>query len=151
MKRVEQNGTDLKLSKKQREAAEMLADPDFKGNSTKIINSLGVPRTTFYRWLKNPEFISYVNELIDLYTDSELGTVWKALIRRCVIGDVRAIKLYFELKGKYKQQVEHSDTRENNLFEAIDAWKEDDFNDLSEIQQTSNVGVEMVENKRTQE
>lgn len=95
-----------KLSLKQRRAAEMLANPDVEATKTDIINQLGVPRTTFYRWLKQPEFIEYVNELIEKYTNGELAAVWKALIKKCEGGNVAAIKLYFELKGKYKQTVE---------------------------------------------
>ena len=99
---MKRSGTSTGLSKKQREVAEMLANPDIKANKTEIIEQVGVPRTTLYRWLKDPDFIKYVDSL------TELSTVWKALIRRCICGDTQAIKLYFELKGKYKQQIEHS-------------------------------------------
>lgn len=49
------------------------------------------------------------------------------------------------------ESIKSSDARENNLFEAMDAWEEDDFSDLPEIQQASNADVEMVENERAQE
>ena len=107
---MKRSGTSTGLSKKQREVAEMLANPDVSANKTEIIEQVGVPRTTLYRWLKDPDFIKYVDSLIDSYTDAELSTVWKALIRRCICGDTQAIKLYFELKGKYKQQIELSGT-----------------------------------------
>ncbi len=103
-----QKCTKSRLTKKQREAAEMLANPDVSCTKTRLCETVGVSRSVFYKWLKDSEFISYVNSLIDTYTDAELGSVWKALIHRCVVGDVQAIKLYFELKGKYKQQIEHS-------------------------------------------
>lgn len=108
MKNKEQKVAKTNLSKKQREVAEMLANPDVDGTKTAISENVGVSRTTLYKWLKDPEFIKYVDSLIDSYTDAELSTVWKALIRRCICGDTQAIKLYFELKGKYKQQIEHS-------------------------------------------
>lgn len=117
---MKQSGTSTGLSKKQREVAEMLANPDVSANKTEIIKQVGVPRTTLYRWLKDPDFIKYVDSLIDSYTDAELSTVWKALIRRCICGDTQAIKLYFELKGKYKQQVEHSGT-EDFVFNILPA------------------------------
>ena len=103
-----QKETVLGLSAKQIKAAQMLANPEFKGNKTKLCEEVGVTRKTFYEWVQKAEFINYVNELIAAYTDGEIGGVWKALINRCLLGDVQAIKLYFELKGKYKQQVEHS-------------------------------------------
>lgn len=97
------NGTNIDLTAKQRQVAEMLANPDFEGTKTDLIEAAGVPRTTFYRWIKDEKFMEYTCELIDQYTDAELGAVWKALIKRCITGDVQAIKLYFELKGKYQK------------------------------------------------
>ena len=43
------------------------------------------------------------------------------------------------------------DARANNLFAAMDAWEEDDFNDLPEVQQASDGSAEMVENDSAQE
>lgn len=91
---------------KQRKAAEMLASPEFDGNVSKLCQDLKVARSTFYRWFDNTDFNGYVNWLIEHYTNSELANVWKALIRRAVNGNVDAQKLYFELKGKYKQQLD---------------------------------------------
>ena len=48
------------------------------------------------------------------------------------------------------ESIKSSDTRENNLFEAMDAWKEDDFSDLPEIQQAADADAEMVEDERAQ-
>ena len=107
MEKVAQNGTDLRLSPKQRKVAEMLANPDFEGTKTEILEQAGVPRTTFYRWLReNQAFIDYTAQLVEKYTDGELPSVWKALTGKCHTGDVAAIKLYFELKGKYKVNVD---------------------------------------------
>ena len=44
---------------------------------------------------------SHTENLINRYTDGEVGSVWKALLKKCKSGDIQAIKLYFELKGKY--------------------------------------------------
>ena len=91
------------LGKKQLKAAEMLSNPDFSGTITQLCERIGVARSTFYRWLDDETFRDYVDGLIDRYTDSELSRVWKALMRRVDVGDIQAIKLYFELKGRYKQ------------------------------------------------
>ena len=99
----------IKLNKKQREVAEMLANPSCMLTDTEIIKECDVSRSTFYRWIReNESFSAYVNELIDKYTDAELGAVWKALICKCKLGDIQAIKLYFEMKGKYQQNVSFS-------------------------------------------
>ena len=107
------------LSYKQRKAAEMLANPDIETSKTDIINTLSVPRSTFYRWLKQPEFIQYVDELIEKYTDGELAPIYKALIKKCKSGNVAAIKLYFELKGKYKQEIEVNNPQVSNKLAAV--------------------------------
>lgn len=94
------------LTAKQIKAAETLADPEWLGNISKLCKEIGVSRKTYYDWLDNPIFVKYVDGLIDKYSDSELMTVWKALIDKVEKGDTSAIKLYFEVKGKYKQQIE---------------------------------------------
>jgi thiaminase len=91
---------------KKRKMAEMLVNPDNELSVTALCEELKVSRQTFYNWMKDPDFRGYMDFLIDSYTDSELANVWKALIRRATKnGDVQAQKLYFELKDKYKQNV----------------------------------------------
>lgn len=98
----------INLTADQKKMAEMLANPDITGTKSEFCEEVGVNRVTLWKWLKKKEFTDYVSELIDKYTDAELGTVWKALINKCSSGDVAAIKLYFEVKGKYKQQIDIS-------------------------------------------
>lgn len=85
--------------------AEMVANPEIK-NNYEIYESLNISEATFYRWMNEQEFINLVNNKIDKYTDKELPNVWTALIRKAKAGDTNAIKLYFEMKNKYKQRVE---------------------------------------------
>ena len=96
------------LSPKQQQMAEMLANPENEHNTiSAICEELGISRNTYYSdWLKDKNFTAYVNELVERYTDSELASVWRVLIDKCLEGNVNAIKLFFELKGKYKQQVQ---------------------------------------------
>lgn len=91
---------------KKRKVAEELVNPDSTKSITEICREHGISRTTFYKWQKDLDFNGYVNFLIDSYTDSELANVWKALIRKACRGSVEAQKLYFELKNKYKQEIE---------------------------------------------
>ncbi len=86
----------------------LLANPEYTGTITELVAQVGISRATFYRWLDEDEYKQFVNALIDKYTDSELSTVWKALIEQCKNGNTQAIKLYFELKGKYKQALDIS-------------------------------------------
>lgn len=94
---------------KRAKAAEMLTNPEFSGSVADICRTVGVARSTFYRWMKEPDYLEYLQELIDSFTDSELASVWKALIAECKTGNVQAIKLYFELKGKYSLKIEVSE------------------------------------------
>jgi hypothetical protein len=87
--------------------AELLVNPeDRRPKSEKIIES-GLTERAFYRWMKDERYLNYINSLLDKYTNSELPGIWRALIRKCIMGDMAAIKLYFELKGlvpDYKQR-----------------------------------------------
>lgn len=98
--------------------AEMLTNPDYTGSISEICQSAGVSRNTFYRWMKEPEYLAYIQEQIDSFTDYELSAVWKSLIAKCKNGDVQAIKLYFELKGKYSLKVEVSE-KLSDVFKQI--------------------------------
>lgn len=95
-----------KVKGKKRKMAELLVNPDCDLTVTQMCEEIGVSRTAFYNWQKDSDFNGYVNHLIDNYTDSELSNIWKALIGKAKTGSTEAIKLYFELKGKYKQQVD---------------------------------------------
>lgn len=114
-----QNETKIKLSKKQREVAELLANPDEFSNHSEIMRRVGVPRTTFYRWLRDENFMKYVSDLVDKYTDAELPTVWKALIKRCAAGDTFAMRLYFELKEKYTPKLKLTGEASVQIFNDI--------------------------------
>lgn len=96
----------LELNAKQRKLAEMLANPDCSGTITELCQACDIARSTFYKWMDVPAFRDYLDILIDKYAGSELSTVWKALIRRCGIGDVQAIRLYFELRDKMRNTKE---------------------------------------------
>ena len=63
--------------------------------------------------------------MIDRYTDKELGAVWRALIKECKAGNVPAIKLYFELKGKYSQNVKVEGLSDIIIVDDINGGGED--------------------------
>lgn len=100
------NGTNTALTPKQRRVAEKLADPEFSGTVTALCQECNVPRTTFYRWMANPAFLQYMEGLIERYTDGALAEVWKSLVKACTQGSVPAMRLFFELKGRFKGERE---------------------------------------------
>lgn len=101
---------------KKKEIAEALANPDLKETVTDLCVRVGVARSTFYKWLDDEDYREYIQKLINKYADSELAGIWKALISKCKTGDVQAIKLYFELKDRYR----NVDNKElPRLYEAL--------------------------------
>jgi hypothetical protein len=106
-----QNGTNWKPSSKQIALVELLINPEDRRTKADKCEDAGVPRRTFYRWLKDEKFINYMNSQLDKYTNSELPEVWKALMMQCKRGNVNAIKLFFEMKElvpAVKVKQEHS-------------------------------------------
>lgn len=100
-----QNHTYANLTKKQINALPLFVDPSIT-SITKIAEELGVARSTIYSWLDDEEFKTAVDKKIEKYTDSQEAHIWKSLINKAKDGNVRAIKLYFEMKNKYKDRKE---------------------------------------------
>lgn len=94
-----------KVKGKKREIAEKLASPEFNGNISELCREYSVARSTLYRWFDDSNFTGYLDFLVEKYTDSELANAWKALVKKANSGNVEALKLFFEMKGKYKQTV----------------------------------------------
>lgn len=81
----------------------LLVNSEFLGTVTELCKQAGISRSTYYRWLENPCYTKYLNDVIEKYTDAELAAVWKALLSQAKGGNVTAIKLYFDIKGKHRQ------------------------------------------------
>lgn len=101
-----QNVPGMGLTEAQRRLAEVLANPDIQGSISEQCREAGVPRRNYYRWIKNEEFIKYVNYLVEKYTDSRMCRVWNAVLRKAEDGDIQAAKLLFELKQQYSQKLD---------------------------------------------
>ncbi|WP_203289840.1 phBC6A51 family helix-turn-helix protein [Metabacillus sp. cB07] len=126
-----QSDTKVILKPEQLRMANLLADPSETGTIVELCKKADVPRRTFYRWMEKKYFTDYVDSLIEVHTDAELGSVWKALSREAVKGNIHAIKLFFEMKQRYKHTAEVNHTfdnltdeeRENRLKELLEKAK----------------------------
>ena len=78
--------------------AQFLINPDDNRSKADKIKDAGLTEQVFYRWMKDERYIQYLNNQIDKYTDSELSEIWKALLRQCKLGNIAAIKLFFDMK-----------------------------------------------------
>jgi len=96
------------LTPKQRNAIEILCRPEWDGTITKLCDEVGVSRKTYYEWMEKPLFVDALNKQIDKYSESMLPEAWKALQKKIAQGDTSAIKLFMEVKGKYKVNVNMS-------------------------------------------
>ena len=102
------------LSKKQINTLPLFVDPSIE-TITEIAEKGNVCRSTIYGWLDDDNFRRALDKKIDTYTDSEMANIWKSLVRKAQAGDTQAIKLYFEMKNKYKQQIDISVTELPNI------------------------------------
>ena len=93
---------------KKRRIAEEITSPEFDGNISELCRKQNISRQTYYRWLDDMDFRGYCEWLIGKYTDSELANMWRNVIKAGNNGDVTAMKLYFELTGRFKQQIDIS-------------------------------------------
>lgn len=96
-----ENGSDWVPTGKQAKMAELLLNPDDRRTKKAKYESIGLPERTFYRWMKDE--LKYVNGQLEHYSDSQLHEIWQALIAQCKRGNIQAIKLFFEVKGLYKE------------------------------------------------
>lgn len=88
---------------KKRKLAEALVDPDDERNVTELCKDFKISRTTFYNWQKDADFMGYVNFLVDSFTTSIVPKAWKQISKKIDKGDMEAIKMLLEVKGKLQK------------------------------------------------
>lgn len=92
------------LSGLQRQVAEALVDPEDTRNVSQMCKDFEISRTTFYNWQANAEFVAYVEYLVEHYTSSIIPKAWKQIGKKVEEGNMEAIKLVLEYKGKLKSE-----------------------------------------------
>ena len=94
---------------KKRKVAEAVVDPDDERTITELCKDFKISRTTFYNWKRDSDFMGYVNYLIESFTTSIIPKAWKQISKKIDKGDMEAIKMLLEVKGKLQK-----DTSINN-------------------------------------
>lgn len=123
-------------------AAELLANPDFSGTKEEIAREAGVSRTTLYRWLRNPDFVALVNQLVAQYADAELAMVWKSLCKQIQAGNLQAIRLYFELRERGKQTASNQlQDQTSKLYETLGEDDETNYETFAEAETGAEMGT----------
>lgn len=123
-------------------AAELLANPDFSGTKSDIAREAGVTSRTLYRWLRNPDFVALVNQLVAQYADAELAMVWKSLCKQIKAGNLQAIRLYFELRERSKQTASNQlQDQTSKLYETLGADDETNYEAFAEAETGAEMGT----------
>lgn len=123
-------------------AAELLANSDFSGTKEEIAREAGVSRATLYRWLRNPDFVALVNQLVAQYADAELAMVWKSLCKQIQAGNLQAIRLYFELRERSKQTASNQlQDQTSKLYETLGADDETNYETFAEAETGAEMGT----------
>ena len=102
------------LNKKQSTVIPYLVNPKYKTYG-EVAAKAGVSERSIYNWLNDDRFVEVLNERLEKWTDAENARIWKSLVREASDGNVQAQKLYFEMKNKYRERVEHSGDLEINV------------------------------------
>ena len=93
-----------KLKSKQRAVAEALVDPEDERTVSQLCKDFGISRTTFYNWQHDSEFMGYVECLVDHYTTSIVPKAWKQIGKKVDEGNMEAIRMLLEVKGKLQKE-----------------------------------------------
>lgn len=89
---------------KKRKVAEALVDPEDERSVTQLCKDFKISRTTFYNWQKESEFMSYIEYLVESFTTSIIPKAWKQIAKKIEKGDMEAIKMLLEIKGKLQRE-----------------------------------------------
>ena len=88
------------LKPKQKKVADALVDPEDERTVTQLCKDFKISRTTFYNWQKDSVFMGYVEYLVESFTTSIIPKAWKQIANKINKGDMEAIRLLLEVKGK---------------------------------------------------
>lgn len=81
-----------------------LADPDDHRTQKELSEELGVRPETLSRWKREPNFGEAVWELTYRNLESEIGRISSTLLKLAREGDIRSLRLFYEVLGKIGAQ-----------------------------------------------
>ena len=87
------------LSRRQIRALIALSDPSDPRSQVEIAESVGCAPETLSRWKKIPAFGDLLRSLTTNALAAEAGRVSAVLLRAALQGDLRAVRLFFEIIG----------------------------------------------------
>ena len=86
-----------KISLKKRKFIELLKTKDKnKSKIPEITKEIGISVSTYYRWLRNSEFLKIAEEENTPTVAERLPDILETLVKKALQGDMRAIKIFLE-------------------------------------------------------
>ncbi|MBT6050888.1 hypothetical protein HN682_01375 [Candidatus Peregrinibacteria bacterium] len=82
----------------------MIQDP--KKGFNAVAKETGCSRTALYKWRRDPVFVKAYHREADIYLDSFLPQVDRAMVNKALEGDVSAAKYLSELRGRIQKKVD---------------------------------------------
>lgn len=92
------------LTDKQLAVAETILNPLDKRSHNRKLESLGVKPVTYNGWRSNKTFSDYMAQRAEDMFGDAMPLAKEALVRKLMAGDTAAMRLYFEMTGKYNRQ-----------------------------------------------
>lgn len=84
----------------------ILIDPDEKRNLTRVLQDLGIPRTTYYGWMHDPNWQMFMSDQTMSMLRGGFARAGKTLMRQLEMGSAKHLEIYFTLLEKYVKRVE---------------------------------------------
>lgn len=92
-----------KRGKRKAEVARAIVFGDASRTVKEILEEWQVDEEEYARWLSDPEFIGEIEELASYAAEAESARVMKALAELSKSGDVKVVRLYFDLLGERRK------------------------------------------------
>lgn len=93
-----------KSQKKKSEVARAIVFGDAARSIEQILEEAGVSEEEYAKWLTDAEFIGEIESLTSHAAEAEGARVMKALSELAKEGDVKLVRLYFDLVGERKKE-----------------------------------------------
>ena len=99
-----------KISIPQRKGIEIILSSEPSATQEQLAESIGVARTTLYRWMCQKKFLDALADSADIVIQGEWPHILKAIAKKAKEGDAVCAKWIGEITGRYqpKAKIEHS-------------------------------------------
>lgn len=98
--------SDAQLSTAQLMCANLLMNTHDKRTEREKLAFLGISSQQYHAWLRQPAFANYLRTRAESLFSASDHKAYNALLQNVEEGDLNAVKLHFEMRGKYRNQLD---------------------------------------------